>query len=167
MRRKLLQADCGGQELSGRFAGRLSRPDAAPFCPRERVFLAQEVEHRAPDTVFGVGSEFEVTGRLETVHRLNQANGACADQVVKGDAGWHPELEPPRKDVYVVDVLKDSRFPGCTGLGTTAGEIRQGHFVEVHFRFLLLPRSRPGHFGASGATPKSEAVSWSALLGGR
>jgi hypothetical protein len=86
MRRKLFQADCRGQ---GPFGGGICRSGPAPFRSRERVFRAKEVEHRPPDSVFRVCCELQAAGRLEAVHRLNQADCAGADQIVKGDAGWH------------------------------------------------------------------------------
>jgi hypothetical protein len=61
--------------------------------------------------------------------------------------------------------LKNGGIPRCRRLGTTAGEFRQGRIVEVHFISPFAPFS-VGAPGASGATPKSEAVSRSALLGG-
>jgi hypothetical protein len=85
MRRKLFQADCRWQSP---FGSGIYRSGSAPFRSRERVFLAKEVEHRAPDSVFRVCCELQSAGWLETVHRLNQADCAGTDEIVKGDAGW-------------------------------------------------------------------------------
>jgi len=86
MRRKLFQADCRGQSP---FGGAVCRSGPAPFGSRERVFLAKEVEHRATDSVFRVCCELQSAGWLEAIYRLYQADCAGADQIVKGDAGWH------------------------------------------------------------------------------
>jgi hypothetical protein len=86
MRRKLFEADRRGQ---GPFAGGIFRSGPAPLRARERVFPAKEVEHRAPDSVFRVCRELQAAGWLEALYRLYQADRAGADQIVKGDAGWH------------------------------------------------------------------------------
>jgi hypothetical protein len=72
-------------------------PDAQAFGSRERVFFAKEVEYRTPDSVFRVCCELQAAGWLEAVYRLYQADCAGADQIVKGDAGWHmgPQLASP------------------------------------------------------------------------
>ena len=63
-------------------------------------------------------------------------------------------------------------IPDCSGFGVVADVANQSHVVQ-HFRCLLLPPSLDrgmtsvgNHTRASEAAPKSEAVSWSALLGG-
>jgi hypothetical protein len=63
-------------------------------------------------------------GRLETVHRLNQADCAGADEIVKGDAGWHMGPKPLRQRMYMGEVLNDGRLSGCPGLGITISESR-------------------------------------------
>ena len=123
--RKPLQTGCRGHSFfAGCGIGRLSRPDSTLFCPGEWIFLAQEVEHRAANPVPGVCSEFEPAGWLETVHRLNQADCAGADEIVKGDAGWHLGPQPLRQRMYMCEVLNDARLSSCSGLGLTISESR-------------------------------------------
>ena len=54
-------------------------PDSSSFRPGERIFPAQEIEHRTPDPVSGVGPELEPEGRSEAVDGLNQADCTRAD----------------------------------------------------------------------------------------
>ena len=46
-------------------------PNAAPFGSRERVFFAEEIEHRSLDSVLRVGFELQSARTVEAVHSLD------------------------------------------------------------------------------------------------
>src|SRR5260370_33263458 len=66
-------------------------------------------------------------------------------------------MQSPRSTVSMGDWIRVSASPLTKSVEVT---------LLRYISFLLVPRSRSGHLEASGAAPKSEAVSRSALLGG-
>jgi hypothetical protein len=87
-------------------------PNAPPFGSRERIFFAEEIEHRAPDSVLRVRLELQVRAAVEAVHGLDQADHTGADQIVECDAGRHAALKSPGDVVDEIDVLNDGCLRG-------------------------------------------------------
>ena len=68
-------------------------PNAPPFGSRKRVLLAEEIEHRSPDSVLRVRFEFQVTAAVEAVHGLDQSDHDGTDQIVERNAWRYPALK--------------------------------------------------------------------------
>ena len=85
--RNLVEADRHGRNSVARCTeGWRGCANTPPFSSGKRVFLAEEILHRSPDSVLRVGSEFQAAGLIEAVYGLNQADRTCAGQIVECDA---------------------------------------------------------------------------------
>src|ERR1022692_11013 len=91
-------------------------------------------QHRPPYSVLRVGSEFQATGLIKAVHRMNQANHTGTGQIVECDARRYPALETSRDSVYQIEVLKDCSFSGFAVVRNAFGGVAEFHFRSYSAR---------------------------------
>ena len=135
-----------------------------PFSSGKRVFVAEEILHRSPDSVLRIGSEFQAAGLIEAVHGVNQSDHAGAGQIVECDAGRYPALEASRDSVHQIEVLKDCSVSGCPVVRIAFGVVAEFHFRSFSAR---LVRGNKQRADLLPKTPRAEGDHPLAAIGER
>lgn len=81
---------------------------------REWVNLAEVVQHRAEDPVFGERPEFAPAPRIEAVDCLDQSNGAGGNEVVEFDLRATP-VKPAGEQIHLLEMTEDEVIAGLHG----------------------------------------------------
>jgi hypothetical protein len=114
-------------------------------------------QHRPPYSVLRVGSEFQATGLIKAVHRMNQANHTGTGQIVECDARRYPALETSRDSVYQIEVLKDCSFSGFAVVRNAFGGVAEFHFRSYSARLVRGNKQRAelllNDFTSGGGSP--------------
>jgi hypothetical protein len=161
--RNLIEADRRGRNSVARCTeGLRGCANTPPFSSGKRVFIAEEILHRSPDSVLCVGSEFQAAGLIEAVHGVNQSDHAGAGQIVECDAGRYPALEASRDSVHQIEVLKDCSVSGCAMIRNAFGVVAEFHFRSFSAR---LVRGNKQRADLLPKTPRAEGDHPLAVIG--
>ncbi len=163
--RDLIEADRRGRNSVARGAeGWRGCANPPAFSSRERVFIAEEILHRSPNSVLRVGSEFQTTRLIEAVHGMNQADHAGTGQIVECDARRYPALEASRDSVHQIEVLKDCSVSSCAVVRNAFGVVAEFHFRSFSAR---LVRGNKQRADLLPKTPRAEGDHPLAAIGER
>jgi hypothetical protein len=118
-----------------------------PGIPRQRIDLAQVIQHRAANSVVGESPELQVARWIESVDSLDETNRAGRDQVVELDVRATP-MQAPREEFDLWHVIENE----CFAMGF-------GHHGEILVREGGRLRGGPlGRLGFRRAVQASDAV---------
>jgi hypothetical protein len=143
--------------------GRCGCANTPPFSSGERVFIAEEILHRSPDSVLRVGSEFQAAGLIEAVHGMNQSDHPGTGQIVECDARRYRALEASRDSVHQIEVLKDCSVSGAV-VRNAFGVVAEFHFRSFSAR---LVRGNKQRADLLPKTPRAEGDRPLAAIGER
>src|ERR1019366_8699765 len=143
--RDLIETDRRGRNsVAGGAQGWRRCANTPPFSSGKRIFIAEEILHRSPDSVLRVGSEFQAAGLVEAVDGVNQPDHAGTGQIVEGDARRHPALEASRDSVHQIEVLKDCSVSGCAVVRNAFGAVAEFHFRSFSARLVRGKKKQRG-----------------------
>jgi hypothetical protein len=80
--------------------------DAAPLIAREWVVTALVIEYRE-NAVLCIRFEAGSAGSVEAIYRLDQADGACADEIIHQDAAWYPCVYSPGYGMHLFHISEN------------------------------------------------------------
>jgi hypothetical protein len=141
--RDLIEADRRGRDSAARCTGSWRGcANTPPFGSGKRVFIAEGILHRSPDSVLRVCSEFQAAGLIEAVYGMNQSDHASTGQIVECDARRYPALEASRDSVYEIEVLKDCSVSGCAVVRNAFGVVAEFHFRSFSARLVRGNKQR-------------------------
>ena len=169
--RDLIKADRRGRNSVARGAeGWRGCAYTPSFSSGERVFIAEEILHRSPDSMLRVGSELQSASLIEAVHGVNQSDHAGTGQIIECDARRYPALEASRDSVHQLEVLKDCSVSGCAVVRNSFGVVAEFHFRSFSARLVRGNKQRadllPKTPRAEGDHPLAAAIGERSVSGG-